>query len=47
LIVTKISFSQKGSKNSLKRKDTESQLGAKTVEVKERIKEPPVLDSFF
>jgi hypothetical protein len=45
LIVTKISFSQKESKNSLKRRDTVNQLGARTVGTKERLtKEPVPLD---
>ena len=42
LIVTKISFLQKGSNNSLKRKDTVNQLGARTVGTKERLKKEPV-----
>jgi hypothetical protein len=53
LIVTKISVSQQVSKNSLKRRDTPNQLGARTVEVKERQKKEPAaldvidLDSFL
>jgi hypothetical protein len=45
LIVTKISFSQKVSNNSLKGRDTVNQLGARTVGVRERLKiEPAALD---
>jgi hypothetical protein len=43
LIVTKISFSQKGSNSSSKRKDTVSRLGARTVGVKERLKKEQVV----
>jgi len=42
LIVTKISYSQKAINNSLKRRDTVSQSGAKTVGVKEKLKKVPV-----
>ncbi|MDO9099077.1 MAG: hypothetical protein Q7U60_13280 [Candidatus Methanoperedens sp.] len=42
LIVTKISFSQKVSKNSLKRRDTVSQLGARTVGVRKKPEKEPV-----
>ncbi len=41
MIATKISFSQKGSNNSSKRRDTVSQLDARTVGVKERLKKQP------
>jgi hypothetical protein len=45
LIVTKISFSQKASNNSLKRRDTLKQLGARTVGVRKKPKrEPAALD---
>jgi len=42
LIVTKISFSQQGNKNSLKRRDIVNQSGARAVGVKERLKKEPV-----
>jgi hypothetical protein len=42
LIVTKISFSQKVSNNSLKRRDTMNQLGARTVGVRKKPKREPV-----
>ncbi len=37
-----ISFSQKGSRNFMKRKDTVNQLGARTVGTKGRLKKKPV-----
>jgi len=41
LTATKISFSQKARNNSLKRRDTVSQLGAKTVGVRRKPKRDP------
>jgi len=42
LIVTKISFSQKVSNNSLKRRDTVNQLGAKTAGIRKKPNREPV-----
>ncbi len=42
LIATKISFSQKVSNNSLRRKDTVSQLDARTVVIRRKPKRDPV-----
>jgi hypothetical protein len=43
LIATKISFSQRGNKNFMKRRDTATQLGARTAGTKERLKKEPVV----